>query len=119
MKPHRRPDQIRFPVILVKIPVIKQTFPICPPKYCAIILFMWIVFDQSSVRFHNLSADKKLSAVECIFSFMEVVAAKRYVAVDLYDGSLLYDFGNDRMGKCAESFCIRVLLPAPCRPSMK
>ena len=46
MKPHRRPDQIRLPVILVKIPVIKQTFPICPPKYCDIILLMWIVFDQ-------------------------------------------------------------------------
>ena len=55
---------------------------------------------RPSVRFHNLSADKKLSAVECIFSFMEVVAAKRYVAVDLYDGSLLYDFGNDRMMLC-------------------
>lgn len=55
---------------------------------------------RPSVRFHNLPADKKLSAVECIFSFMEVVAAKRYVAVDLYDGSLLYDFGNDRLMLC-------------------
>lgn len=53
-----------------------------------------------AVRFHSLPVEKKLSAAEHIFSFLETVAAKRYVAVDFYDGSLIYDFKADRMMIC-------------------
>ncbi|MCI8665927.1 MAG: serine/threonine protein kinase [Dorea sp.] len=53
-----------------------------------------------AVRFKELPADRKLSAVEDIFSFLETVAANQYVAVDFYDGSLIYDFETDRMTIC-------------------
>lgn len=51
-------------------------------------------------RFRSLSPERKLSAAECLFSFLETVAANDYVAVDFYDGSLIYDFAADKMTIC-------------------
>lgn len=51
-------------------------------------------------RFKKLPVEKKLSSVEVIFSFLETVAKYKYVAVDFYDGSLMYDFSTDRMTIC-------------------
>lgn len=51
-------------------------------------------------RFKKLPIPKKLAAAETIFSFMENVADKKYVAVDFYDGSLIYDFQTDRLAIC-------------------
>lgn len=51
-------------------------------------------------RFKGLPSERKLSAVECLFSFLETVAANQYVAVDFYDGSLIYDFETDKMTIC-------------------
>lgn len=53
-----------------------------------------------AVRFKELPAERKLSALEDIFSFLETVAANHYVAVDFYDGSLIYDFETDKMTIC-------------------
>lgn len=53
-----------------------------------------------AVRFRELKVQRKLSAVEDIFSFLETVAANHYVAVDFYDGSLIYDFETDKMTIC-------------------
>lgn len=53
-----------------------------------------------AVRFKELPARQKLSAVEDIFSFLETAAANHYVAVDFYDGSLIYNFETDKMTIC-------------------
>ena len=55
-------------------------------------------------RFKKLSVEKRLAAVEVLFSFMELTASKGYVAVDLYDGSILYDFDTDRTMICDIDF---------------
>lgn len=51
-------------------------------------------------RFRMLSAEKKLCAAEVLFSFLEQVAQNGYVAVDFYDGSLIYDFEKDTLKIC-------------------
>jgi len=43
-------------------------------------------------RFWELPLSKKLEAVEVLFSFLQSVNEKGYVAVDFYDGSIMYDF---------------------------
>ncbi|GJM56507.1 hypothetical protein [uncultured Dubosiella sp.] len=51
-------------------------------------------------RFRMLPAEKKLCAAEVLFSFLEHVAQRGYVAVDFYDGSLIYDFEKDTLKIC-------------------
>lgn len=51
-------------------------------------------------RFKNLPLQKKLSAVDIIFSFLANVAEKHYTAVDFYDGSLIYNFEEDKLMIC-------------------
>lgn len=51
-------------------------------------------------RFKSLPVQKKLSAVDIIFSFLENVTEKRYTAVDFYDGSLIYNFEEDKLMIC-------------------
>ena len=46
-------------------------------------------------KFIELSVEKKLKSVDVIFSFLESAARHGYVAVDFYDGSLMYDFSTD------------------------
>lgn len=55
-------------------------------------------------RFKKLSIKKKLDSIEVIFSFLESVANKNYVAVDFYDGSIMYDFKNDKTTICDIDF---------------
>ena len=43
------------------------------------------------------SALQKLDAIEVLFSFMEIVIEKGYVAVDFYDSSIMYDFYNNHL----------------------
>lgn len=43
-------------------------------------------------QFKNLNIDRRLDALETIFSFHTYVEAQGFVAVDFYDGSILYDF---------------------------
>ncbi|SFI11129.1 serine/threonine protein kinase [Lachnospiraceae bacterium NLAE-zl-G231] len=55
-------------------------------------------------RFKELPAEKKLQTAEVLFSFLEKTAEKGYVAVDLYDGSIMYDFVSDRTMICDIDF---------------
>lgn len=51
-------------------------------------------------RFRKLPAYKRLKAADVLFSFLENVHGKGYVAVDFYDGSLMYDFLTDTVMIC-------------------
>lgn len=51
-------------------------------------------------RFAQLPIERKLEIIDEIFSFLENTAANDYVAVDFYDGSLIYDFETDKMMIC-------------------
>lgn len=55
-------------------------------------------------RFKELPIEKKLDSVEVIFSFLETVAENNYVAVDFYDGSIIYDFDIGRITLCDIDF---------------
>ncbi|MEG0295501.1 MAG: hypothetical protein RR620_02210 [Clostridium sp.] len=55
-------------------------------------------------RFKELSIKKKLHVVDVMFSFLETVANNNYVAVDFYDGSIMYDFDIDRTTICDIDF---------------
>ena len=59
---------------------------------------------RPSDRFHTLSARKKLQCAEVLFSFLEKTAEKGYVAVDFYDGSIMYDFNTDQTMICDIDF---------------
>jgi serine/threonine-protein kinase len=43
-------------------------------------------------RFEKLPIKAKLDSAEVLFSFLEAVSNAGYVAVDFYDGSIMYDF---------------------------
>lgn len=51
-------------------------------------------------RFKALPASLKLQAVETLFSFLQHVHQQGYVAVDFYDGSLMYDFATNTTTIC-------------------
>lgn len=51
-------------------------------------------------KFRELAASKKLHMIEVLFSFLQNVNKKGYVAVDFYDGSIIYDFMTDRTTIC-------------------
>lgn len=60
--------------------------------------------ESPSYRIRRLPIDKKLASLTDIFSFHQYVAGKQYVAIDFYDGSILYDFKTDRMMICDIDF---------------
>lgn len=51
-------------------------------------------------KFKELPISKKLNVVDILFSFLQNVNRKGYVAVDFYDGSILYDFITDKITIC-------------------
>ena len=55
-------------------------------------------------RFRELSVGKKLKAIDVLFSFLQNVNEKGYVAVDFYDGSIMYDFATDKTTICDIDF---------------
>lgn len=55
-------------------------------------------------RFKELNAKKKLKVVDEIFDFMINVSNHYYVAVDFYDGSIMYDFKKDKTTFCDIDF---------------
>lgn len=65
-------------------------------------------------RFMQLPISARLKIFREILSFMEYVASQNYVAIDFYDGSILYDFENDRTTICDIDFFCR----QPCRNHM-
>lgn len=55
-------------------------------------------------RFKQLPVSKRLKALDVIISFLDHVESKGYVAVDFYDGSILYDFARDETKICDIDF---------------
>ena len=51
-------------------------------------------------KFKRLSINKKINVVSKLFSFFETFIENGYVAVDFYDGSIMYDFENDLVTFC-------------------
>lgn len=57
-----------------------------------------------SERFKKMPCAKKLNAFNIIFKFLTFIESKDYVAVDFYDGSIIYDFENDIVTVCDIDF---------------
>ncbi|AEI43664.1 serine/threonine protein kinase [Paenibacillus mucilaginosus] len=55
---------------------------------------------EAHARFRRLPLEEKLAALGRIFDFHDHVEARGYVAVDFYDGSLLYDFEGGGLTIC-------------------
>ncbi|MFD1954546.1 serine/threonine protein kinase [Paenibacillus thailandensis] len=56
--------------------------------------------DSPYYRFRRLSVEQRLESLDRIFSFHEFVAQNGFVAVDFYDGSLMYDFEKNEIQIC-------------------
>lgn len=54
--------------------------------------------------FKWLSVEKRLNAFKVIFDFLMHTEARGYVAIDFYDGSLMYDFKKDALTICDIDF---------------
>jgi serine/threonine protein kinase len=50
--------------------------------------------DSPFYKYKHMPIEKRLKSLDAIFSFHTYVESKGYVAVDFYDGSILYDFSN-------------------------
>jgi len=55
-------------------------------------------------RYKQLSVEKRLASFDAILSFHAFVESKGFVAVDFYDGSILYDFKSDTTKICDIDF---------------
>lgn len=55
-------------------------------------------------RFKQLPLEKRIKSVEVLFSFLSAVSKSNYVAVDFYDGSILYDFSTEITTICDIDF---------------
>lgn len=55
-------------------------------------------------KYKQLSVKKRLKSFETIFEFLLFVESRDYVAVDFYDGSILYDFDTDTTTICDIDF---------------
>ncbi|MCU5408794.1 serine/threonine protein kinase [Bacillus cereus] len=51
-------------------------------------------------KFRHLSAIKRIHSLHSIFSFHTYVEKKNYVAIDFYDGSILYNFNTNETKIC-------------------
>jgi serine/threonine protein kinase, bacterial len=60
--------------------------------------------DSPYFRFRQLPVDLRLVSLDTIFQFHVHVEARGYVAVDFYDGSILYDFSANRTKICDIDF---------------
>ncbi|MDZ5610432.1 serine/threonine protein kinase [Bacillus pseudomycoides] len=56
--------------------------------------------DSPFYRYKQLSVEERLISLDHIFSFHVHVERKNYVAIDFYDGSILYDFETNTMKIC-------------------
>ena len=60
--------------------------------------------DSPFFRFKKLPIKSRLRSLDSIYSFHEHIESKGYVAVDFYDGSILYDFVNNVTKICDIDF---------------
>ena len=56
------------------------------------------------VRFKQLPPEKRLKTVRTMFEFLITTERIGYVAIDFYDGSIMYDFSNDSTMICDIDF---------------
>lgn len=55
-------------------------------------------------KFNQLSLELKLDCIDMIYNLHKLIAEKGYVAVDFYDGSILYDFATNKTTICDIDF---------------
>lgn len=55
-------------------------------------------------RFKQLPISKRTESADVLFSFLDTVSKNGYVAVDFYDGSIMYDFSSDTTTICDIDF---------------
>ncbi|MBB6690401.1 serine/threonine protein kinase [Cohnella xylanilytica] len=60
--------------------------------------------DSPFYRYRQLSLERRLRSLDAVFSFHVHVESQGYVAVDFYDGSILYDFANQETKICDIDF---------------
>ena len=57
-----------------------------------------------NVKFNNLELKHKLDCIDVIFNLHQEVAKQNYVAIDFYDGSIMYDFDTNTTTICDIDF---------------
>lgn len=62
------------------------------------------MYPESHRRFMSLSNDTKLKVFADILDFMKYIAEQNFVAIDFYDGSIMYDFENQKTIICDIDF---------------
>lgn len=62
------------------------------------------MYPESHRRFMSLSNDIKLKVFSDILDFMKHIAKQNFVAIDFYDGSIMYDFANQKTIICDIDF---------------
>lgn len=74
-------------------------------------VFKWVngdcmgrMFPAAHHRFMQLPVADRLMVFRDILSFFEYISSQNYVAVDFYDGSILYDFENGKTTICDIDF---------------
>lgn len=55
-------------------------------------------------KYKHMSIEKRLDSLNKIFEFQKYAESKGYIAIDLYDGSIMYDFKNDITKICDIDF---------------
>ena len=75
------------------------------------VVFDWLdaecphpMYPLSRKKFMTLPLEKRVKIFEDVLDFHAHVAANTYVAIDFYDGSILYDFNNDKTAICDIDF---------------
>ena len=75
------------------------------------IVFKWAsgdcmgrMYPAAHRRFMQLTVDARLTVFRDILSFFECIASQNYVAIDFYDGSIMYDFENGKTTICDIDF---------------
>ena len=59
---------------------------------------------QKIERFKQLPVTQRIKSADTLFSLLDKVSKSGYVAVDFYDGSIIYDFSNDVTTICDIDF---------------
>lgn len=75
------------------------------------VIFVWTdgecmgrMYPESHCKFMSLSNDIKLKVFADILDFMKFIAEQHFVAIDFYDGSILYDFERQKTIICDIDF---------------
>lgn len=84
-------------------------------------VFRWVdaecmgkMYPESRAKFMTLTPEERLGVFSEIQSFFAHIAFKKHVAIDFYDGSIMYDFINRRTVICDIDF----FSPQPCINTM-